>query len=429
MNDPTLIVLRALADERRTVLSRWRAHLYLRRALDPFYAEGRTNRLVVRMEKDGLLAPIPGANGQLYRVTSPYAPPQADPHETAQEAYYAGAYAYATALELHRLSDQRERALRVLVPRSPSGATTRRRSGTRGVAFVVHRAPGAESHWTLEGPRGARVAVAAVSHARREDDLADVERVRSGARGERPLPNQIVEAGEGEYRWQWARGEGGEGPLAIGADTYPDRAGAAEAERTAAAAAAKAEVQMEEAPPTETLLPPGTTLDDWRLYPLPTFVRLSEAGPYEIATHSVKPVWLFGFELREAQGGAPVRVTDLERTLIDGLRHPKLCGGLSEVFRAWVRACDGRMPPSADTLVAHAERFGQSILYQRLGFVMETLGLGHARLRAWKRDEVIRGGSRLLDADRPYAADYDEDWALSLNHPTDVLRDRDASGS
>jgi hypothetical protein len=214
--------------------------------------------------------------------------------------------------------------------------------------------------------------------------------------------------------------------LAVSADSYESRAAAAAAEREAASAAAGASTRDQALPPSRDLLPPGTEPEDWRLCPLPTFVRVSEAGPYEVVTHSSKPVWLFGFGEVEVEG-VPVRATDVERTLIDGLRHPKLCGGLSEVFRAWVRALERGV--SAERLVEYAERFDQAILYQRLGYVMETLGLTHPRLERWKREEVVRGGSRVLDPDRPYAPTYSEDWALSLNHPTAILESRDATYS
>ena len=103
------------------------------------------------------------------------------------------------------------------------------------------------------------------------------------------------------------------------------------------------------------------------------------------------------------------------------------------MFRAWVRAADANPaeggPLDLDRLVGYAERFDQLILYQRAGFVIETLGLRHPRLDAWKKDKVVRGGSRVLDPDRPYAPTFSEAWGLSLNHPTAILTERDASVS
>jgi predicted transcriptional regulator of viral defense system len=115
----------------------------------------------------------------------------------------------------------------------------------------------------------------------------------------------------------------------------------------------------------------------------------------------------------------------LERTLIDGLRQPKYCGGLNEVFRGWVRA-EGL---SADTLVAYAEQFDQKILYQRLGFVMETLDMRHERLAFWKEQKAPRGGSRVLNPEREYSSEYSDEWNISINHPISILTERDASYS
>ena len=165
--------------------------------------------------------------------------------------------------------------------------------------------------------------------------------------------------------------------------------------------------------------------------PLPSFVRLEQVAGYEVTTHKVKPAWFFGSQEAEVNG-APVRVTDVERSLLDGLRSPKHCGGLGEVFRCWVRALEregGRKPAQLDRLIDYCERFDQLILYQRAGFVMETLGLSHPRFEVWKAEKVARGGSRVLDSDGDYAPEFDEGWALSINHPVSILVERDASYS
>lgn len=165
------------------------------------------------------------------------------------------------------------------------------------------------------------------------------------------------------------------------------------------------------------LLPPGTTPEDWRMQPYPRNVRLKSYDGFSFQPHGIKNGWVFGHEIVASQG-VDVRVTDPERTLIDGLRHPERCGGLSEVLSGWARADD----LSADTLVTYTERLGQLILHQRVGFVMETLGLSHERLAHWKEHNAPRGGSRVLDPGASYSSEYDSDWNLSINHSTAVLK-------
>lgn len=174
---------------------------------------------------------------------------------------------------------------------------------------------------------------------------------------------------------------------------------------------------------TETLVPPGTNPEDWRMHPLPRSVRVKEWDGYEVITHGLKEEWFFGHKIVRTQG-VEVRCTDVERTLIDGLRHPRRCGGMNEVFRGWVRA-----DPSPDRLVEYTEQFGQIILFQRVGFVMDTLGIEHPQLERWKEEKTPRGGSRVLNPERDFESEYSEEWNLSINQPTAILVERDASYS
>lgn len=174
-----------------------------------------------------------------------------------------------------------------------------------------------------------------------------------------------------------------------------------------------------------TIIPPGSSPSEWRLTPLPAYVELPKSKGYTLKIHSIKTEWMFGFEIAESRD-VLVRRTDTERALIDGLRFPKYCGGLSEVFRSWVRALESI---EVDKLIDYTERFNQLILYQRIGFVMETLGLHHEALETWKEEKTTRGGSRVLNPEQGYASAYSEDWQISINHPVGILETKDASYS
>lgn len=177
--------------------------------------------------------------------------------------------------------------------------------------------------------------------------------------------------------------------------------------------------------PDNLLIPLGSSISDWRTTSLPQYIHLSQIQNHPLSIHQTKSDWLFGYETIDHEE-VTVRCTDLERTLIDGLRYPRRCGGLNEVFRGWVRALE---EISRDRLVAYAEQFDQLILYQRLGFVMETLELDHPKLQQWKEEKTRRGGSRVLNPSKEYSSTYSEEWDLSLNHPTSILDTKDVSYS
>lgn len=166
------------------------------------------------------------------------------------------------------------------------------------------------------------------------------------------------------------------------------------------------------------LLPPETDADDWEGLDLVKGRKPADVLGWPVRWRGVKPEWYFGFELYRGQG-FPLRVTTRERTLVDGLRDPELCGGLENVLRAWASSVDLL---DADSVVYQVERLGGGVLRQRVGFVMERLGLSHPALEGWSRT-TERGGSRKLLASAPYAPTYDGRWDLSINAPVDALGD------
>lgn len=177
---------------------------------------------------------------------------------------------------------------------------------------------------------------------------------------------------------------------------------------------------MATVPRTQTgeLLPIGTNPQDWEGVVRPAGRRPDSILGTPVHWQQVKPERFFGFaEYRPF--GYPLRVTTPERTLIDALQAPDLCGGTDNVLRAWLMA---GATIDLDSLISLSERFGVAVLRQRVGFILERLELSHPRLEVWQA-AAKRGGSSRLVGSEPFAATFDERWNLSLNAPIDVLHD------
>lgn len=106
-----------------------------------------------------------------------------------------------------------------------------------------------------------------------------------------------------------------------------------------------------------------------------------------------------------------ITVTDLERTLLDGLSRPDLCGGMGEVFAAFEEAGD-RI--DLDRAAGHVLKLDAAVA-ARLGWTLEhVLGLGNSDVIA-ALEALPMKGSRRLDASRPDGGHLDPRWHLRLN--------------
>lgn len=173
-------------------------------------------------------------------------------------------------------------------------------------------------------------------------------------------------------------------------------------------------------------LPSGTVIEDWEGLSLPTGTKVLQIFDRPVEWSGTDSRRFFGVgEYRRF--GYPLRVTDRERTLLDGLRDPNLCGGLENVLSAWVASRDVL---NIDTVVEYVERFDIGVLRQRAGFIMDILGMSHPALKEWQEQAQRggRGGSSKLLSSAPYSgADgvtrYSEAWNLALNAPITVLQE------
>ncbi len=113
-----------------------------------------------------------------------------------------------------------------------------------------------------------------------------------------------------------------------------------------------------------------------------------------------------------------VRVSDIERTVIDGLKQPEYCGGFSEVAKGyWMR----RDAISSNRLVDYALRLDVGAVIRRLGFLLETFDETPLedidRLR-----RSLTASYVLLDPVMPVEGPYQARWRLRVNVDTDELR-------
>lgn len=130
-----------------------------------------------------------------------------------------------------------------------------------------------------------------------------------------------------------------------------------------------------------------------------------------------KPSDFFGTAEHWVEKQEKVVVSDLERTVLDGLKQPEHCGGLTQVANGlWMRRADA----SAKQLVDYALRLGVGAVIRRLGYLMEVYGIGPAseleRLR-----EQLTGTYNLLDPVLPPEGRFLARWRLRLNvHPEEI---------
>lgn len=113
-----------------------------------------------------------------------------------------------------------------------------------------------------------------------------------------------------------------------------------------------------------------------------------------------------------------VQVSDLERTVIDGLRHPEYCGGLTEVAKGlWIQREKVRVPK----LIEYALHLGVGAVIRRLGFLLECYEVGTPdAVEALRRR--LTSTYVALDPVLPREGRYLRRWRLCLNVSPDEIR-------
>lgn len=106
-----------------------------------------------------------------------------------------------------------------------------------------------------------------------------------------------------------------------------------------------------------------------------------------------------------------VRISNLERTVIDGLRQPEYCGGLTEVAKGlWIRQKD----INVSRLIGYGVKMEVGAVIQRLGYLLELYKIGTPDDWQLLREHLTETYIR-LDPLLPSEGKFLRRWRLQLN--------------
>jgi predicted transcriptional regulator of viral defense system len=113
-----------------------------------------------------------------------------------------------------------------------------------------------------------------------------------------------------------------------------------------------------------------------------------------------------------------VEVSDLERTIVDGLRQPEYCGGITEVAKGlWMRRTDLRF----EKLLEYAGRFKSGAVTRRLGYLLELFEVApEPELQALRKTLTATYGR--LDPVLPAVGPHLAKWRLQINVSPEELQ-------
>ncbi len=112
-----------------------------------------------------------------------------------------------------------------------------------------------------------------------------------------------------------------------------------------------------------------------------------------------------------------VQVSDLERTVVDGLKNPEYCGGLTEVAKGlWIQ----RHKMNPDRLIRYAIRLKVGTVIRRLGFLLELYEMATEETTRVLRDHLTNSYAP-LDPALPANGKHLHRWRLHVNVQPDEL--------
>ena len=137
--------------------------------------------------------------------------------------------------------------------------------------------------------------------------------------------------------------------------------------------------------------------------------------PFQFICHNekhffgAKKIWIDSFN--------KVSCSDLEKTFIDCLFKPDYSGGIVEIAKAIYASKD---KINWDKLLEYAERFDSQAVIKRLGFLLETLGLGQKYIGALQKMKT--SSYIVLDTELPQIGKRLSRWSIQQNLETETIK-------
>lgn len=140
-------------------------------------------------------------------------------------------------------------------------------------------------------------------------------------------------------------------------------------------------------------------------------LRPQTAGGYPFKFMHVQDSQVFGTMKHWVNKQQFVIVSDKERTIVDGLRHPALLGGVSEIGKGLWMKHDAL---NVGRLVEYAKRLGVGAVIRRLGYLLELYKLADSGTLDDLRT-LLTSTYHRLDPVLPAEGRHLSRWRLQLN--------------
>ena len=132
----------------------------------------------------------------------------------------------------------------------------------------------------------------------------------------------------------------------------------------------------------------------------------------------IKKFNIFGIEKFWINKNDYVQISDIERTILDGLKNPKHCGGIIEVAKGlWIK----KDAVDVKKLMNYAFILNVGVIYRRLGFLLDLFEIGDTQTRELLEKKLTKTYS-LLDPSLLEDGKFISKWRLRLNVTPDEIK-------